>query len=159
MTTASETTNTPEAETPPGTTPLPDTTTRAQTRALQLLDTMIDQQLATREISSETLATVRPLTALLDLLVRPQDQSTELGQQLAETLRQLAFSANETGHQVKDLAAQVTAMASRLDGMMTTLTQMQVAQKKLASSSSALDRKLDRLTRDLFEEPPASAAG
>ena len=83
MTTASETTNTPEAETPPGTTPPPGTASLALTRALQLLDTMIDQQLATKEISSETLATVRPLTALLDLLARPQDQSTELGKQLA----------------------------------------------------------------------------
>ncbi len=104
---------------------------------LQLLDTLIDQQLETREISSETLATVRPLTSLLDLLVRPQDQSTELGKQLAETLSQLAFSANATTHKVADLTAQVTAMAARLDGITTTLTQMQDGQKKLTTTLSA----------------------
>ena len=157
--TAGETERRPEM-TPNGSpapdTAVPSTATLAQTRALQLLDRLIDQQLETREISSETLATLRPLTSLLDLLARPQDQSTELGRQLAESLSQLAFSASETGHQVKDLRAEIRSMTAVLDGLTKAVAQLQDGQKKLATTLSRLDQKLAQLNRDLFEDAPAS---
>ena len=114
---------------------------------LQALRLLLDRQREIRHLSSETYETVLPLTALLDLLRRPQDQE-ELGRQLAEALRQILVSTQTIA---QDLATLISEQRAEVRGLAAQLQEVMAAQRLLIDGQASLNRAVTALSADLFE--------
>lgn len=122
---------------------------------LQALRLLLDRQREIQHLSSETYETVLPLTALLDLLRRPQDQE-ELGRQLAEALRQILVATQTIA---KDLATLISAQREQREetrGLTAQLQEVMAAQRLLIDGQASLNRAVTALSADLFESESAS---
>ena len=87
------------------------------------------------------------LTALLDLLRRPQDQE-ELGRQLAEALRQILVSTQTIA---QDLATLISEQREEIRGLAAKLQEIMAAQRLLIDGQASLNRAVTTLSDDLFE--------
>ena len=114
---------------------------------LQALRLLLDRQREIQRLSSETYETVLPLTALLDLLRRPQDQE-ELGRQLAEALRQIPVSTQTIA---QDLATLISEQRAEVRGLAAQLQEVMAAQRLLIDGQASLNRAVTALSADLFE--------
>ena len=114
---------------------------------LQVLRLLLDRQREIQHLSSETYETVLPLTALLDLLRRPQDQE-ELGRQLAEALRQILVSTQTIA---QDLATLISEQRAEVRGLAAQLQEVMAAQRLLIDGQASLNRAVTALSDDLFE--------
>ena len=119
---------------------------------LQALRLLLDRQREIQHVSSETYETVLPLTALLDLLRRPQDQE-ELGRQLAEALRQIPVSTQTIA---QDLATLISEQRAEVRGLAAQLQEVMAAQRLLIDGQASLNRAVTALSTDLFEDESAS---
>jgi len=114
---------------------------------LQALRLLLDRQREIQHLSSETYETVLPLTALLDLLRRPQDQE-ELGRQLAEALRQILVSTQTIA---QDLATLISEQREEVRGLTAQLREVMAAQHLLIDGQLSLRQTVTALSDDLFE--------
>lgn len=122
---------------------------------LQALRLLLDRQQEIQHVSSETYEAVLPLTALLDLLRRPQDQE-ELGRQLAEALRQILVSTQTI---VKDLATVISAQREQREevrGLTAQLREVMKTQRLLIDGQASLEQTVCALGDDLFGDESAS---
>lgn len=119
---------------------------------LQALRLLLDRQREIQHLSSETYETVLPLTALLDLLRRPQDQE-ELGRQLAEALRQILVATQTIA---QDLATLISEQREETRGLTAQLQEVMAAQRLLIDGQASLNRAVTALSADLFESESAS---
>lgn len=122
---------------------------------LQALRLLLDRQREIQHLSSETYETVLPLTALLDLLRRPQDQE-ELGRHLAETLRQILVSTQAIA---QDLAIVISAQREQREevrGLNAQLQEVIKTQRLLIDGQASLEQTVAALGDDLFEDESAS---
>lgn len=113
---------------------------------MQALRLLLDRQREIQHVSSETYETVLPLTALLDLLRRPQDQE-ELGRQLAETLRQILVSIQTIA---RDLAILISEQPEEVRGLTAQLQEVMAAQRLLIDGQASLRQTVTALSDDLF---------
>ncbi|MGR3749635.1 hypothetical protein [Paracoccus sp. (in: a-proteobacteria)] len=132
-----------------------DPQTPRLSQMMQVLRTLQDGQIDLASISTETLTTARTLTALLDLLNRPEDQHAELGQQLAETLRQIAWTTGRTASEVSAISARMEETDSMLTQAIAASEAHQRETAEIGRRLSSLEARLQRLASDLFEDPVA----
>lgn len=119
---------------------------------VQALRLLLDRRREIQHVSSETYETVLRLTALLDLLRRPQDQE-ELGRQLAEAVRQILVSTQTIA---QDLATLISAQREEVQGLTAQLQEVTAAQRLLMEGQSWLDQSISAVGDDLFEGERAS---
>ncbi|MGR3248545.1 MAG: hypothetical protein ACU0DJ_04050 [Paracoccus sp. (in: a-proteobacteria)] len=122
---------------------------------LQALRLLLDRQREIQHVSSETYETVLPLTALLDLLRRPQDQE-ELGRQLAEALRQILVSTQTIAQDLATLISAQREQREEVRGLTAQLQEVMAAQRLLIDGQVPLNRAVTALSTDLFEDESAS---
>ena len=121
---------------------------------MQALRLLVDRQQEIRHLSGETHETVLPLTALLDLLHRPQDQE-ELGRQLAEALRQILVSVQGAARDTAALVSAQRDLRQEVRNLSLRLQTMEEAQQRLIGGQSALDQAITALGDDLFADEGA----
>lgn len=123
--------------------------------AMHALRLLLDRQGDIQHLSNKTYETVLPLTALLDLLRRPQDQQ-ELGRQLAEALRQILVSVQATARDMASLVAAHRDQQQEMRDVALRLQDIEARQKALMDGQALLNRAITALHDDLFEEEAAS---
>ena len=121
----------------------------------QWLRLLLDRQREIRHLSSETYETVLPLSALLDLLRRPQDQE-ELGRQLAEALRQILVSTQTIAQDLATLIPVQREQREEVRELAAQLQEVRAAQCLLIDGQASLNRVVKALGDDLFEGEAAS---
>lgn len=117
---------------------------------LQALRLLLDRQREIQHVSSETYETVLPLTALLDLLRRPQDQE-ELGRQLAEALRQILVATQTIAQDLATLISVQHEQRKEVRGLTAQLQEVTAAQRGLIEGQASLNQTVNALGDDLFE--------
>lgn len=122
---------------------------------LQALRLLLDRQREIQHLSSETYETVLPLTALLDLLRRPQDQE-DLGRQLAEALREILVSTQTIAQDLATLILAQREQREELRGLNAQLQEIKSGQQLLIDGQLSLNRTVTALSDDLFEGESAS---
>lgn len=116
---------------------------------LHALRLLLDRQREIQHVSSETYETVLPLTALLDLLRRPQDQE-ELGRQLAEALRQILVSTQTVTQDLATLILGQCEQREEVRGLTAQLQEVAEAQRLLIEEQASLNQTVTALGDDLF---------
>ena len=124
-----------------------------QTEFPHLLRRWEDEPQEMTSVSAETLAMVLPLTALLDVLHRRQDQHVELGRRLAEALGQIAATVQATARDVEILITQDQDIKDQLTVFIAAPARLEAGEDEILNQLGTLEQQNAQLAADLFEDP------
>ena len=100
----------------------------------------------------KTLETVQPLSALLSLLERPDDQAEALGSHLAESLAGLATAISEITVRTSQLEKAINVQTELLSRISKQSAERLKASDHTSQQVAEITARLDQLHQDLFAD-------